>query len=140
MQSINWDEVGRFSPIPMPVRRAAEAVGAGFAPEWVKCSIGNWRAESQRFQGKYTHVAVQPMATRIMSESKGSDDQWATRGMTIFNGGIEYVFAGGVDVGTTISNGGTASVSGGSTISTSLTGGASQTVFSGGGDNDNDSG
>lgn len=80
VQAIDWEKVGSFSPIPrlMPARRAADAVDAGFAPEWIERSIGNWwQAESQRYQGKYAYAPVQPMALQIMSQSKSPDDAWA---------------------------------------------------------------
>ena len=79
-KSIDWDSVERMSPIPrlMPTRPAADAVDAGFAPEWFEHSIGRWMADSINYHGKSESIWIQSLASQIMSESKSADDNWAT--------------------------------------------------------------
>lgn len=79
VQSIDWSTVRIASPMPqvLPTQRAADAIDAGFAPEWFERSIGRGQAESLLYKGKSAYVSVQDLASKIMSQSKSPDDYWA---------------------------------------------------------------
>jgi hypothetical protein len=67
--SIDWNRVGKGDAIPasMPTSRSADALDAGFAPEWVERSV-------RPFPGG--EVAA-PLILAIMSERRVPDDAWA---------------------------------------------------------------
>jgi hypothetical protein len=79
VKAIDWNSVRSFSPIPrlMPTGSATDAVDAGFAPEWFERSIDGWGADSINYHGEFASIAIQPLASRIMSESRSADDDWA---------------------------------------------------------------
>jgi hypothetical protein len=75
-KELDWDKVQDFAPIPrsLPARQAADAVDAGFVPEWFEHSIGRWTTRGRAIDGKVNAIEIAPLASRIMSESK---DAWA---------------------------------------------------------------
>ncbi len=78
-RAIDWNTVGSLAPIPrlMPTGSAADAVDAGFAPEWFERSIAGWGADTLKYRGQFASIEVQPLALQIMSESKTPEDSWA---------------------------------------------------------------
>lgn len=78
-KAIDWDKVKDFAPIPrsLPTRQAVDAVDAGFVPEWFDHSIGRWTTRGGPIDGKVNAIEITPWASRIISESKSSDDTWA---------------------------------------------------------------
>jgi hypothetical protein len=78
-KAIDWDKVGDFAPIPrsLPTGQAADAVDAGFVPEWFEHSIGRWTTRGAPIDGKVNAIEITPLASRIMSQSKSPEDVWA---------------------------------------------------------------
>lgn len=78
-RAIDWDKIKTFAPIPrsLPSREAADAVDAGFVPEWFEHSIGRWTTRGAPIDGRANDIEITPLAARIMSDSKSPDDPWA---------------------------------------------------------------
>ena len=67
--SIHWSTVGKGDAIPasMPTSRSADALDAGFAPEWVESSVRPFPGGEE----------AAPLILAIMSEQRAPDDAWA---------------------------------------------------------------
>ncbi len=79
VKAIDWSRVHSLSPIPrgLPTGEAMDAVDAGFVPEWFERSMEGAGANSLRVRGQFSSIAIQPLAERILSESKSAEDAWA---------------------------------------------------------------
>lgn len=84
VQSIDWESMRRFSPIPraMPAGESDDPLEAGFAPQWIERALVGWIVESRLSDGRKSRVLAAPMALQIASEKKNPDDTWAY--------GVEY--------------------------------------------------
>jgi hypothetical protein len=68
-RSIAWSTVGKGDPIPalMPTATSANALEAGFSPEWVERSVRPFADGEESARSMLS----------IMSEQRASDDAWA---------------------------------------------------------------
>lgn len=98
--AIDWEALENNSPIPrsIPSRWAADAIDAGFPPDWFEHVYGDISVDSLIDHLKVSTVKLLPLVEKITSQSKSPGDVWANRAEADLRGLIQEHATPGTDL------------------------------------------